>query len=284
MEEITKESASITKQKKPRTEKQLEAFKKCVANRKANIDKRKSGSSAVTSTAVPTAPAAIVDTTQTLLQIQQLKKQMEEQNRSLEEYKAKLQREYEERLNRPSLPTINEHIVDVDNDDDGGDDSMQVEPVRPKHLQQIHRAPIQRSLPTARVRTGEIGFYDQSASNFNFNGKRDVRGMDPYADEKQGMLEKLYARNTNIYKQKVMDQQQRRMLAHEDSIQILAPHQDVTMGENVQDPALQPPSVDRWNPIENMKALIRGEKTKYIGFNGVRAPTGSRTTASKIHR
>jgi len=285
MEEITKETPTISevskaenvkvKVKKPRTPAQLEAFKKCVANRKANIDKRKSSST-------PSQAATSQTLTQTVVgdqssasfakQVEELRKQMEANNKAIEEYKERIKQEYESKY------AANNSYHTHDQDVHVGMDVDEPEIARPAHS--LTHSRTVHALPTNR-RAGyaeDVMFYDPM-SNVSNNRKRDIRGMDPYADEKQGMLEKIYARNTNAYRQNLMEQQRRTRMATEDSIQILAPRvqssssQQVQQSEHVQDVQPSTPSVDRWDPIENMKAMIRGDKGKYIGFNGVRLPS-----------
>lgn len=296
MEEITKETATISepaKAKKPRTAAQMEAFKKCVANRKANIDKRKSLSANTNTESKPAgqvavAPASVDSTAQIVAkQVEELKKQMEENNRAIEEYKEHIRREYEAKhLANNSIQAY--HSPDIDIDNVGGmeiDELPQSKPI-PMHAPKPSASYTYR--PQHVNRGGyadDVGFYDPSTAQ---SRKRDIRGMDPYADEKRGMLEKIYARNTNAYRQNLIEQQRRSKMASEDSIQILAPRiqqqqqqqQEMQEMQEMRENQASTPSVDRWDPVENMKAMIRGEKGKYTPFNGIRLPS----TVRKLKR
>lgn len=315
MEEISKPDATISeaenknkKSRKPRTEAQMLAFKKCVENRKANIAKRKQGLDTNTSSTLH--PENIIVKT-----VEQLKKQMEEQNRRMEEYKESIRREYEEKIRQNTFSSSSHDDQDVMMDTQAEDhhhhqQQMQQTRAQPVRFQHQHQPQAQAQaqaqntyghnhnqnrIHNVRINNqDDIAFFDPTSSVANTSRKRDVRGMDPYHDEKQGMLEKIYARNTNAYRQQLMEQQQKMRMASEDSIQILAPHQSmaamamevdgsraaqsVNVNANANANAnagdalgKEPvkPSLDRWDPVENMKAMIRGQKGKYIGFNGI---------------
>jgi hypothetical protein len=276
MEEISKNDAPISKAaaaaakvKKPRTEKQIEAFKRCAEKRKQKFLERKQ-----------TQTTAAKDQDQHQDQYQDQKpassikvedahqndhyKNLAEQIELLKNQVSSMKQEKEKRQ-ATFLPPIMEEAMEID------------EPIPipvPQHQyqhQHQQRTAAQRSSPVQIPQRKSVQFgqgmaynvYDGS-SNYERNRKRDVRGMDPYIDEKQGMMEKIYSRNVNQMKQQQMDALNANRMSDENSVQLLP----------------SSVNVDRHAPVENMSNMIRSSsftnsarKQNAIAFNGYRVAT-----------
>lgn len=296
MEEISKDDSSLSKSgkvKKARSAAQMEAFKKCNANRKANIEKRKLGiveKIDVASVSIPVSTKAEDSSSAVAIanQVEELRKQMEANNRAIEDYKERLRMQYEDKYNmdqkmqnqrQKHRMDEDQNRMEIDEPEHAHEYEQEYEEVKrihPPPQQQQHHHQIPYRPPIVNTRVGyadSIAFYNPNIANQNQNRKRDIRGMDPYADEKRSMLEKIYTRNTNTYRQNLLEQQRKLRMAGEDSIQILAskvqqqPEPQSQMQMQMQMdvvPSKEPastPTVDRWDPVENMKALIRGGKS-----------------------
>jgi hypothetical protein len=106
----------------------------------------------------------------------------------------------------------------------------------------------------------------------NSVSKRDIREMDQYIDEKQGMMERIYTRNVNNDRQRQMEESKRYRNTDVDSIQLLPQTNGINTNSRV--------DVDRNAPVENMKNMIRStqftssaRKQNAVAFNGYRVAT-----------
>lgn len=269
IENITNNSVvSKGKEKKPRTEKQLEAFKRCAEKRKQKLlDKQNS---------------IQVDKKEKEVNQQLLLSLMDQINQLKNEHSRVLQQSNAvvESIPTPAPAAVPLHTP-INNDRDmhhhhHNHQTNTNEPVyRPYH------PPNPSHQPTMM----ELG----CGMGYNVSGgrKRDVRGMDPYADERQGMMEKVYARNVNIEKQREMERMQRFRFADENSIQLLSNKQnqstqDYTYPDSMEIDNNQNHDVhDARGRIEmqaqNMSTMIRtggltnqARKAGAIAFNGLR--------------
>ncbi len=271
MEEISKNDAPISKAeakvKKPRTEKQIEAFKRCAEKRKQKFLERKQ----IQTTAAkdqdqdqyqdqkPASSIKVEDTHQN-----DHYKNLAEQIELLKNQVSSMKQEKEKRQ-MTFLPPIMEEAMEID-------EPMPI-PVPQHQYQHQHqqRTAAQRSSPVQIPQRKSVQFgqgmaynvYDGS-SDYERNRKRDVRGMDPYIDEKQGMMEKIYSRNVNQMKQQQMDALNANRMSDENSVQLLS----------------SSVNVDRHAPVENMSNMIRSSsftnsarKQNAIAFNGYRVAT-----------
>ncbi len=270
MEEISKNDAPISKAeakvKKPRTEKQIEAFKRCAEKRKQKFLERKQTQTTAAKDQdqyqdqKPASSIKVEDTHQN-----DHYKNLAEQIELLKNQVSSMKQEKEKRQ-VTFLPPIMEEAMEID------------EPIPipvPQHQYQQHqhqqRTAAQRSSPVQIPQRKSVQFgqgmaynvYDGS-SDYERNRKRDVRGMDPYIDEKQGMMEKIYSRNVNQMKQQQMDALNANRMSDENSVQLLS----------------SSVNVDRHAPVENMSNMIRSSsftnsarKQNAIAFNGYRVAT-----------
>lgn len=261
----TSTSTSSVKIKKPRSEKQIEAFKKCAERRKQKLLEKNNNVSIKEN-----APATSFVNNDILKglydQIAELKNQVTVVNK---------------RSNRIEEP-----------------DNMETERIQTEQVPQQQR---QHQLQQQPTFVGNLQSQNHTATpigvglglglgigmgnGYNVSGrnKRDIRGMDPYADERQGMIEKVYARNVNYEKQRELDRMNHRRYADENSIQLLNHHRDenemevdsrYTNRPNIQDN-------DRRGSItsnaENMSSMIRtgsnttqARRISAIAVNGLR--------------
>ena len=275
MEEISKNDAPISKAeakvKKPRTEKQIEAFKRCAEKRKQKFLERKQTQTIAAKDQdqyqyqdqKPASSIKVEDTHQN-----DHYKNLAEQIELLKNQVSSMKQEKEKRQ-VTFLPPIMEEAMEID------------EPIPipipipvPQHQyqhQHQQRTAAQRSSPVQIPQRKSVQFgqgmaynvYDGS-SDYERNRKRDVRGMDPYIDEKQGMMEKIYSRNVNKMKQQQMDALNANRMSDENSVQLLS----------------SSVNVDRHAPVENMSNMIRSSsftnsarKQNAIAFNGYRVAT-----------
>lgn len=259
MEEISKENATIskpTKEKKARSQKQIEAFKLCAERRKQKLlEKKQNPTSTVVSHPV------INQTTSSEHEYKKLAEQIEMLKNQVVDMKQSKQ--------RIMMPVINEESMDVDVDES----TPYVAPQRVQFRQQEPQEQQERQQQFQFQRRQDmigkgLGYSVHNQYQNSNNRKRDVRGMDPYIDEKQGMMEKIYSRNVNQMKQKQIDVMDRRRMMDDNSIQLLAP-QESQAGVGV--------DVDRNAPVENMTTMIRSSaftnaarKQSAVSFNGYR--------------
>lgn len=198
------------KEKKPRTEKQIEAFKRCAEKRRLKLVEKEN---------LVETEKKEKESQQQLIQnmmdqINQLKNQVQVQHQQQPiQVQTQVQTQVQPQV-QPQLP----QPVQV----------QQVQQVKPAVQQYQHQQHKQHQHQSNHMDIG-MGLGYNVVDNVNVNAtrsnnKRDIRGMDPYADERQGMMEKVYARNVNMERQREMDRvQQRTRFADENSIQLLHP-------------------------------------------------------------
>lgn len=265
MEEISKENATIskpTKEKKARSQKQIEAFKLCAERRKQKLlEKKQNPTSTVVSPVINTQTSLMSSSEHEYKklaeQIEMLKNQVVDMKQSKQ---------------RIMLPVINEESMDVDVDESTpyvAPQRVQFRQQEPQEQQERQQQQQQFQFQRRQDMIGKgLGYSIHNQYQNSNNRKRDVRGMDPYIDEKQGMMEKIYSRNVNQMKQKQIDVMDRRRMMDDNSIQLLAP-QESQAGVGV--------DVDRNAPVENMTTMIRSSaftnaarKQSAVSFNGYR--------------
>jgi hypothetical protein len=270
-------SKDILKSKKPRTEKQMEAFKRCVEKRKQKFLDRKSQS---VPKPIPEYQHQPPHQPQSLPQSQpqhQVEAQVTDRNeiKSLAEQIAllknqlvdmKQEKDREKVMKSKIVPmsSIDEEAMDVDDNYNvtGPNISSYVDQQRSRPLVQQVRFEPKRGMDFGYVANGPVP-----------SRKRDIRGMDPYVDEKRGMMEKIYARNVNVMRQQQMDALNSNRMSDENSVQLLSsnsayPNMD-EYGERVNN--------DRQAPVDKMVDMIRSSsftsnarKQTALAFNGVR--------------
>jgi hypothetical protein len=264
MEEISKENATISKpmakEKKPRSQKQMDAFRLCAERRKQKLLEKKQN-------VMPQLHPAQKEREQNMSD--QVYKNLAEQLEMLKNQVVDLKQEKEKakaciRMNTNApvhLPMIEEEPMDI-------------EPQQPQHQPQHqpqYRKPQQNQFQFQKREDmfGQGIGYAVNNSQYQIESrKRDVRGMDPYIDEKQGMMERIYTRSVNNDRQRQMEESQRYSKVDGDSIQLLP----ATNGNS-----MNRVDVDRYAPIENMKTMIRStqytsnsRKQNAVAFNGYR--------------
>lgn len=261
-------SKDIMKSKKPRTEKQMEAFKRCVEKRKQKFLERKSQS-------IPEPVPVYQPQPQPQHQVQfqvadhneikSLAEQIALLKNQLVDMKNEKDREKVMRTKMVPMSSIDEEPMDVDDNYNitGPNISNYVEqqPRSRPLVQQVRFEP-KRGMDFGYVANGPVP-----------NRKRDVRGMDPYVDEKRGMMEKIYTRNVNVMRQQQMDALNSNRMSDENSVQLLSsnsayPNMD-EYSERVNN--------DRQAPVDKMVDMIRSSsftsnarKQSALAFNGVR--------------
>ena len=282
---------SKEKMKRPRTEKQMEAFKKCMEKRKQKLEERKNNTPPVQSQQqthdhnlyIPVKDNVIyknlIEQIETLKnQVGGISKHMETTNvnniTNRDPPKQQQQQQFHIHNKMDNLNNLNQS-------DKYNDFEMEIEPPQPTAAMPL---PMQAPMSHEYNNYNNFNYNVQSRQNMmrqnlgyninshvqqnsNQNRKRDIRGMDPYADEKQGMMEKIYTRSTNQYKQQQLELQRQNAMSDENSIQILnQAHQN--RNENF---------TDRSAPVENMTNMIRStsitpqaRRQSAIAFNGLR--------------
>lgn len=204
------------KEKKPRTEKQIEAFKRCAEKRKLKLVEKEN---------LVETEKKEKETQQQLIQsmmdqINQLKNQVQVQVQTSNQVETQVQTQVQPQV-QPQQPVQVKQVQQVQQ-------FQQVQQVKPAVQQYQHQQHKQHQHQSNHMDIG-MGLGYNVVDNVNVNAarsnnKRDIRGMDPYADERQGMMEKVYARNVNMERQREMDRvQQRTRFADENSIQLLHP-------------------------------------------------------------
>lgn len=266
-------SKDIMKSKKPRTEKQMEAFKRCVEKRKQKFLERKSQS---ITEPVPVyqpqhqpqpqpQPQHQVQVQMTdRNEIKSLAEQITLLKNQLVDMKQEKDREKVMKSKIVPMSSIDEEPMDVDDNYNvtGPNISNYVEQQRSRPLVQQVRFEPKRGMDFGYVANGPVP-----------NRKRDIRGMDPYVDEKRGMMEKIYTRNVNVMRQQQMDALNSNRMSDENSVQLLSsnsayPNMD-EYNERVNN--------DRQAPVDKMVDMIRSSsftsnarKQSALAFNGVR--------------
>lgn len=282
------------KPKKPRTEKQMEAFRKCAEKRKQKLLDRKNiiasaptdntkfvSTSIETSLPIQTKPALLQqdDRYERLLaQMEMLQNHITGVNKRLESPALGSVNNIQ---TPPSVNNTSNIVMDADMMDDEDVNTY-------SHSNFSFSAPNIIPTPTStptfkntninRPLLGQgLGYNITSQIQNTASRKRDVRGMDPYADEKQGMMEKIYARQTNQYKQQMMEQERRKIMADENSIQILNGDSQMQIDSSSSNANTYHRNTDRFAPVEQMSTMIKSasntiqaRRNNAVAFNGLR--------------
>lgn len=282
MEEISKENVSISKPeakaKKERSQKQIDAFQICVEKRKQKILEKKQGNHAneiKKDVSDESKYKALTD------QIELLKSQFKVMRHpppppSPIPVQASLQMPMPMPMPmQMSMHTINENENENDNDamevDRAPSSRMAIQHQQQQQQHQQNNYPKQPQQQVMfRKRDENVGGYGayqsySPLSQSNTSAKRDIRAMDQYIDEKQGMMERIYTRNVNNDRQRQMEEESNRYRSSNvDSIQLLSQTNSRV-------------DVDRNAPVENMKNMIRStqftsgaRKQNAVAFNGYR--------------
>lgn len=292
---VNAESKNV-KQKKPRTEKQMEAFRKCAEKRKQKLlDKKNTiatipvdniisaSTSAESSLPIQTKPALLQQDDR----YERLLAQMEMLQNHISGVNKKLESTSLVSVNNISTPplanNISNNVMDTDMMDDDDDDvnthsHSNFSFSAPKTIPTQTQTQTFRNANINRPVLGQgLGYNITSQIQNAASRKRDVRGMDPYADEKQGMMEKIYARQTNQYKQQIMEQERRKMLADENSIQILNGESQMQIDSPSSIANTYHRNTDRFAPVEQMSTMIKSasntiqaRRNNAVAFNGLR--------------
>lgn len=252
MEEISKESISISKpmekEKRARSQKQIEAFKLCAEKRRLKLLEKKQlpSDSSLLAKSNPNINANVRvvpenEYSKLAEEIKILKNQVDDMKQA------------KQRLAMAMTPINEEESMEID-------ETPHMSQASPRYNQQY-----QQQHNQLQRRHGAVGLeyamHNQQQNSSNASRKRDIRGMDPYTDEKQGMMEKIYSRNVNQMKQQQMDALISNRMIDENSVQLLP----------------SSVNVDRHAPVENMSTMIRSSaftnnarKQNAVAFNGYR--------------
>ena len=195
------------REKKPRTQKQIEAFKRCAEKRKQNLLNLNAAKQHQENNSVNNSVNSDVE---------EYKSQVKEMLSEL----SLLRKHFDERAKvKPEKEKMHVQFADDVGMDMDVDMNTEVE------TQSQSRPPVRMQVKTPQSlnqRQFEYGYHDHH-EQFNSNGKRSINQMNPYDDERRGLIEKIYARNVNAERQARMDALRNTNRLNDNSIQILQP-------------------------------------------------------------
>lgn len=227
-EAVTQSESTLSKlkEKKPRSEKQMEAFKRCAEKRKQklierNIIKQQTKSSPNADVIESNALKVIME------QINELKNQVKISNqKDIQQQQPQQQPQPQPQIHpQLQLQTMHQDLMEEEIDQKINQplriSTASTIPTQQHHHQQQH----QRNQHQHYFQSNNdvLGLGVGSGYDVTGRQKRDIRGMDPYADERQSMIEKVYARNVNIERQRELEKYNQKRFSHENSIQLLNP-------------------------------------------------------------
>lgn len=232
-EAVTQSESTLSKlkEKKPRSEKQMEAFKRCAEKRKQKLLERN-----IIKQQTKSSPNADV------IESNALKVIMEQINELKNQVKISNQKDIQQQQPQPQPhPQLQLQTMHQDLMEDEIDQKIN-QPLRistastiPTQHQNQHQNQYQyQHQHQQHQQRNQHQHYFQSnndvlglgvGSGYDVTGrqKRDIRGMDPYADERQSMIEKVYTRNVNIERQRELEKYNQKRFSDENSIQLLNP-------------------------------------------------------------
>lgn len=244
-EAVTQSESTLPKlkEKKPRSEKQMEAFKRCAEKRKQklierNIIKQQTKSSPNADVIESNALKVIME------QINELKNQVKISNQKDIQQQPQPQPQIHPQL---QLQTMHQDLMEEEIDQKINQplriSTASTIPTQQHHHQRQHQNQYQYQYQHQHQnqhqhqhqhQRNQHQHYFQSnndvlglgvGSGYDVTGrqKRDIRGMDPYADERQSMIEKVYTRNVNIERQRELEKYNQKRFSDENSIQLLNP-------------------------------------------------------------
>ena len=226
---------SKLKEKKPRSEKQMEAFKRCAEKRKQkllerNIIKQQTKSSPNADVIESNALKVIME------QINELKNQVKISNQK--DIQQQQPQPQPQTHSHPQLQMMHQDLMEEEIDHKINQplriSTASTIPTQHHHQHQNQYQYQHQHQHQHQHQRNQHQHYFQSnndvlglgvGSGYDVTGrqKRDIRGMDPYADERQSMIEKVYTRNVNIERQRELEKYNQKRFSDENSIQLLNP-------------------------------------------------------------
>ena len=226
---------SKLKEKKPRSEKQMEAFKRCAEKRKQkllerNIIKQQTKSSPNADVIESNALKVIME------QINELKNQVKISNQK--DIQQQQPQPQPQTHSHPQLQMMHQDLMEEEIDHKINQplriSTASTIPTQHHHQHQNQYQYQHQHQHQHQHQRNQHQHYFQSnndvlglgvGNGYDVTGrqKRDIRGMDPYADERQSMIEKVYTRNVNIERQRELEKYNQKRFSDENSIQLLNP-------------------------------------------------------------
>lgn len=269
------------KEKKPRSEKQLEAFKRCAEKRRIKLLEKEQG--------------ILSEKKEKENQTNLIKSMMEQINQLKNQVQVQVQTQNQTQVQPQVQPQVqNQSQVQVESQVES-QVQVQVKPQVKPHFQiQSHQYQHQHQHQPTHMDLGMgLGYSVSANSNLarNNNNKRDIRGMDPFADERQGMMERVYTRNVNLERQKEMDRVRQTRFADENSIQLLQPQPQYDQDNRMEIEDMNMTMNNRYNndprgriesQAQNMSSVIRtGSLTNQARRAGAIAVNGLRVASRR---
>lgn len=236
-EAVTQSESTLSKlkEKKPRSEKQMEAFKRCAEKRKQrllerNIIKQQTKSSPNADVIESNALKVIME------QINELKNQVKISNQK--DIQQQQPQPQPQTHSHPQLQMMHQDLMEEEIDHKINQplriSTASTIPTQHHHQHQNQYQYQHQHQHQHQHQRNQHHHYFQSnndvlglgvGNGYDVTGrqKRDIRGMDPYADERQSMIEKVYTRNVNIERQRELEKYNQKRFSDENSIQLLNP-------------------------------------------------------------
>lgn len=282
--------SDVVKIKKPRTAKQIEAFKRCAEKRKQNLmnknvmpkqvslkekEKEKENENASERNEIR---AMINELNQLKNQLQaQTQPQPQPQQQPVQTITVKDQSQSQNKVNQKPTVSFKQPERDMQNDMDVEDEPMTMPT-------SIEHGPMQITNDHY-----SFGFDDENEtinnSNVSRTRKRNVHQMNPYEDDRRSMVEKIYMRNQNSERQARMDEMRNRMQVdnrtNENSIQIIQPRNMQDRSQNQNQQQHQTHSNSNMNTNMNRDRDGRGEIMTQAQVMASMIKTGSNTISAR---